>query len=50
MAEENLSQIQKRIRSPRSVALAGIIYSVLLIISMLLITGVPQVHLDSIDP
>jgi hypothetical protein len=49
MVEENLSQIQKRIRSPRSAALAGIIYSVLLIVSMLLITGVHQVHLDGID-
>ena len=49
MAEENLGQIQKRIRSPRSAALAGILYSVLLIASMLLITGVPKVPLDGID-
>ena len=49
MVEENLSQVQKRIRTPRSAALAGIIYSVLLIVSMLLITGVHQVHLDGID-
>ncbi len=49
MAEENLGRIQKRIRSPRSAALAGIVYSGLLIASMLLITGVSQVPLDGID-
>jgi len=49
MAEENLGRIQKRIRSPRSAALAGIVYSGLLIASMLLITGVSQVPPDGID-
>jgi hypothetical protein len=49
MAEENLGRIQKRIRSPRSAALAGIVYSGLLITSMLLITGISQVPIDAID-
>ena len=43
MAEENLGKIQKRIRSPRSAALAGILFSGLLIASMLLVTGTTQV-------
>jgi len=43
MEEENLIRIQKRIRSPRSAALAGILFSVLLITSMLLIPGFTQV-------
>jgi len=43
MQEENLIQIQKRVRSPRSAALAGILFSGLLIASMLLITGIAQV-------
>ena len=43
MQEENLIQLQKSIRSPRSAALAGILFSVLLIASMLLITGITQV-------
>jgi hypothetical protein len=43
MKEDNLGQIQKRIRSPRSAALAGILFSGLLITSMLLITGITQV-------
>ena len=42
MQEENLIQIQKRIRSPRSAALAGILFSGLMIASMLLITGFNQ--------
>jgi hypothetical protein len=37
MTYESLVHIQKRIRSPRSAALTGILYSVLLIASMLLI-------------
>jgi hypothetical protein len=49
MAAKNLGQIQKRIRSPRSAALAGIIFSGLLIVSMLLITGFPQIPLEGID-
>ena len=49
MAEESLGHIQKRIRSPRSAALAGILYSVLLIVSMLLITGSPDVQMGGID-
>jgi hypothetical protein len=48
MQEESLIQIQKRIRSPRSAALAGILFSGLLIASMLLITGVAQVSPDDI--
>jgi hypothetical protein len=43
MQEENLIQLQKRVRSPRSAALAGILFSGLLIASMLLITGIAQV-------
>ena len=43
MQEENLIQLQKRVRSPRSAALAGILFSGLLIASMLLITGIDQV-------
>ena len=43
MQEENLIRIQKRIRSPRSAALAGILFSGLLIASMLLITGITMV-------
>jgi len=39
MAEKNLGQIQKRIRSPRSAALAGIIFSVLMVASMLLLSN-----------
>jgi hypothetical protein len=49
MQEENLIQIQKRVRSPRSAALAGILFSGLLITSMLLITGVTQVSVDDIS-
>ena len=43
MQEENLIQLQKSVRSPRSAALAGILFSVLLIASMLLISGIAQV-------
>ena len=43
MQEKNLIQLQKRVRSPRSAALAGILFSGLLIASMLLITGIAQV-------
>jgi hypothetical protein len=43
MNEESLIQIQERIRSPRSAAIAGILFSSLLIASMLLITGITQV-------
>jgi len=43
MQEENLIQLQKSVRSPRSAALAGILFSGLLIASMLLITGIAQV-------
>ena len=43
MEKDNLIHIQKRIRSPRSAALAGILFSVLLVASMLLISGVSQV-------
>lgn len=49
MQEENLIQIQKRIRSPRSAALAGIIFSSLTVVSMLLITSVTRVALDEIS-
>jgi hypothetical protein len=49
MQEENLIQLQKSIRSPRSAALAGILFSVLLIASMALITGVTQVSVDDIS-
>ena len=49
MTEENLGQIQKRIRSPRSAALAGIIFSSLTVVSMLLITSVTRVSLDEIS-
>ena len=49
MQEESLTHIQKRIRSPRSAALAGILFSGLLITSMLLITGITQVSPDEIS-
>lgn len=49
MQEENLIQIQKRIRSPRSAALAGILFSGLLIATMLLITGFNQMPLTEIS-
>jgi hypothetical protein len=39
MAEEKLGQIKKRIRSPRSAALAGILFSVLMVASMLLLSN-----------
>jgi hypothetical protein len=50
MTQENLGQIQKRIRSPRSAALAGIIFSGLLVASMLLITGSSQLPVEKIKP
>jgi hypothetical protein len=50
MAEENFGHIQKRIRSPRSAALAGILYSLLMIASMLLLSGVTQDPRAGIDP
>ena len=43
MQENNLRMIQKRVRSPRSAAFAGILFSVLLITSMLLISGITKV-------
>ena len=43
MQEENLIQLQKSVRSPRSAALAGILFSGLLIATMLLVTGIAQV-------
>mgnify|MGYP003574279448 FL=1 len=49
MQEENLIQLQKQIRSPRSAAAAGIIFSGLLIASMLLITGISRVPLAEIS-
>ena len=49
MQEENLIQLQKSVRSPRSAALAGILFSGLLIASMLLITGIAQVSPDEIS-
>lgn len=39
MNEDNLHQIQKRIRSPRSAALAGILFSGLMVASMLLLAN-----------
>jgi uncharacterized membrane protein len=49
MNEDNLITIQERIRSPRSAALAGILFSGLLIASMLLIPGISQVSPDEIS-
>ena len=49
MQEENLIQIQERIRSPRSAALAGILFSGLMIAAMLLITGITQVSPSEIN-
>ena len=46
MQEENLIQLQKQIRSPRSAAIAGILFSGLLITTMVLTTGVSIVSLD----
>lgn len=37
MAEENARLVRRQIRSPRSAAIAGIVYSVLMIIGMLLV-------------
>jgi hypothetical protein len=39
MNEDNLHQIQKRVRSPRSAALAGILFSGLMVASMLLLAN-----------
>lgn len=39
MQEDNLVQIQKRVRSPRSAALAGILFSGLIVASMLLLSS-----------
>jgi hypothetical protein len=50
MAEENLGRIQKRIRSPRSAALAGILFSMLMVASMLLVSGSPQASTDLASP
>lgn len=49
MDEENVIQIQERIRSPRSAALAGILFSGLMIAAMLLITGITQVSPSEIN-
>ena len=49
MQEENLIQLQKQIRSPRSAALAVILFSGLLIASLLLITGISRVPLAEIS-
>jgi len=43
MNEENLTHIQNRVRSPRSAALAGILFSGLLIATMLLITSITRI-------
>jgi hypothetical protein len=39
MQEENLVQIHERVRSPRSAALAGIIFSGLIVASMLMLSS-----------
>lgn len=49
MDEESVIQIQERIRSPRSAALAGILFSGLMIVAMLLITGITQVSPSEIN-
>ena len=49
MYETNLIQLQKSVRSPRSAALSGILFSGLLIASMLLITGITKVPLAEIS-
>ncbi len=42
MAEEELRLIRRQIRSPRSAAIAGIVYSLLMMISMLLLTSMAR--------
>ena len=49
MNEANMGHIRKRVRSPRSAALAGIIFSVLLVASMLLISGLAQSSPTEVD-
>jgi hypothetical protein len=49
MADQDFSQIRKSVRSPRSAALAGIIFSILLVISMVLITGIGQPSPDELN-
>ena len=43
MSDQDLNLIQKRVRSPRSAALAGILFAALMVTSMLLVMGVAQV-------
>lgn len=50
MSAENLNLVQKRIRSPRSAALAGILFTGLLVASMLLVTGASQVSAQEVNP
>lgn len=49
MVDQDFSQIRKSVRSPRSAALAGIIFSILLVISMVLITGIGQPSPDELN-
>ena len=49
MDEQRLSRIQKGVRSPRSAAFAGIVYSVLMISGMLLTTNMFSYVPDEID-
>jgi len=49
MSEENILQIQRQIRSPRSAAVAGIIFSLLMIASMILISTITSVTLSDIS-
>ena len=47
MAGENTHLVQPQIRSPRSAAIAGIVFSVLMIIAMLLVRNmIPDVPAD----
>ena len=49
MSEENILLIQRQIRSPRSAAVAGIIFSLLMIASMILISTITSVTLSDIS-
>ncbi|MCK4726665.1 MAG: hypothetical protein KAT29_12710 [Anaerolineales bacterium] len=49
MSEENILLIQRQIRSPRSAAVAGIIFSLLMIASMILISTITSVTLADIS-
>jgi len=48
MTEDRASLIQRKVRSPRSAAFAGIGYSILMITGMIIITSISRVKLEDI--